>query len=636
MKKGILKQGTFFEENYLQRTHKTLTSNPEVALTELVANAWDAGATKVEITIPAKTGQLLTIKDNGVGMTLDEFSERWMRLSYNRLAHQGKKVEFPLGVKGFRQAFGRNGVGRHGLLCFNNWYTVVTTKEGSQHTLTIDSTEKEPIHIKNYTSKKVDEAEHGLTLKAVVQERRPDADKILEELSARFVTDPSFSIFINRKKVEPMDLSGLIESSKEIVIGGKVRIKILFIDTAVSHRKSVYQGIAFWQAGRLVGEPSWMLGGTAVLDGRTTNAKKCTFIVQSKDLGDYVKEDWTGFIESDMMNEVYARVRKYVIAALGHYNQTHIEDIKTAIKDSYKTQLGALTALGRCEVDETIEHITKTRPTASRDSIEIAVDAVVNLSKARSGDALMKKLAALDPSEVDALNELLSKWSVKDAMVVLEEIDRRISIVEAISKLSQDNKTDELHTLHPLITESRWIFGPEYESQEYASNRQLQTIAKKFFNSDNAKFLNPKKRPDLFVVADLVYSLTGLEEFGENGVSSLRKILIVELKKGGFDIKREERDQAFHYVEDIVQSGLVDPNVDVRAYVVGNTIDKSVSRESKVINNAYVYPVMFSQLVDTARKRLFKLREMLNSRYDDVPGFKLYQRVTQDDFNMAK
>ena len=92
---GTIVQGTLFEENYLQRTHKTLTTNPEIALTELVANAWDAGATTVNITIPGEYGQRLVIEDNGIGMTYAEFSERWLRLGYNRLQHQGKIVELP-------------------------------------------------------------------------------------------------------------------------------------------------------------------------------------------------------------------------------------------------------------------------------------------------------------------------------------------------------------------------------------------------------------------------------------------------------------------------------------------------------------------------------------------------------------
>ena len=33
----------------------------------------------------------------------------------------------------------------------------------------------------------------------------------------------------------------------------------------------------------------------------------------------------------------------------------------------------------------------------------------------------------------------------------------------------------------------------------------------------------------------------------------------------------------------------------------------------------------YAQLVDTAEKRLFGLRQKLNDRYDDVPGMQLYK-----------
>ena len=42
-------------------------------------------------------------------------------------------------------------------------------------------------------------------------------------------------------------------------------------------------------------------------------------------------------------------------------------------------------------------------------------------------------------------NELLSKWSVGDALAVLNEIDRRLAIITAIRKLSGDSSTDELN-----------------------------------------------------------------------------------------------------------------------------------------------------------------------------------------------
>jgi hypothetical protein len=44
--------GSLFEEDYLLRTLGAIAHVPDIALTELVANAWDAGASFVDITIP--------------------------------------------------------------------------------------------------------------------------------------------------------------------------------------------------------------------------------------------------------------------------------------------------------------------------------------------------------------------------------------------------------------------------------------------------------------------------------------------------------------------------------------------------------------------------------------------------------
>lgn len=102
-----------FEKNFLGRSHVSITRNSDIALTELVANAWDAGAFTVKITIPAQAGDDLVVEDDGCGLTPAEFSSRWMTLAYSRTAHQGTEVEFPPGRTSHRHAFGRNGVGQY-------------------------------------------------------------------------------------------------------------------------------------------------------------------------------------------------------------------------------------------------------------------------------------------------------------------------------------------------------------------------------------------------------------------------------------------------------------------------------------------------------------------------------------------
>ena len=114
-------QTSLFEEDYLLRELGQVAHVPQVALTELVANAWDAGASSVKVILPSEIGGTLTVEDNGHGMTPDQFKRRWMTLGYDRLKHQGANVEFPKGKSARpRKAYGRNGVGRHGMLCFRD------------------------------------------------------------------------------------------------------------------------------------------------------------------------------------------------------------------------------------------------------------------------------------------------------------------------------------------------------------------------------------------------------------------------------------------------------------------------------------------------------------------------------------
>ncbi|MFZ2651672.1 MAG: ATP-binding protein [Burkholderiaceae bacterium] len=123
--------GSLFEDGYLLQTLGRIAHDAEVALTELVANAWDAWASLVDMTIPSVFDGALVIEDDGHGMTSAQFKGRWMMLSYTRLKHQSQNVEFPPERPGWRRrAYGRNGVGRHGMLCFADQYEIETWRDG--------------------------------------------------------------------------------------------------------------------------------------------------------------------------------------------------------------------------------------------------------------------------------------------------------------------------------------------------------------------------------------------------------------------------------------------------------------------------------------------------------------------------
>jgi hypothetical protein len=81
-------QGTLFASRFLENHAGSLVKDPIAALIELVANAWDAGATNVRIQWPDEEhGTAFSIADDGQGMTTGEFEQRWRMLDYDQIPH---------------------------------------------------------------------------------------------------------------------------------------------------------------------------------------------------------------------------------------------------------------------------------------------------------------------------------------------------------------------------------------------------------------------------------------------------------------------------------------------------------------------------------------------------------------------
>ena len=371
-----------------------------------------------------------------------------------------------------------------------------------------------------------------------------------------------------------------------------------------------------------------------VLDGRSKEAKRYSIVVESTDLADFIKEDWTGFKRDNKLDEIYDTINENVQILFSKIAGENIDETTRQIRNQYKKEYSDLSPLAKYEFNEAIQHISISNPTARQESISLALDTVINLERTRSGNELLVKLSNMSSEDVEGLNKLLENWSIKDALTVLDEIDKRISVIEAIRKLASDPSVDELHILHPLVASARWIFGPEYDSPEYSSNNQLQTTVEKVFGTkiNKKEFNNNKKRPDIVVLGNSTFSITGTTDYDyENGMSSIKKILIIELKRGGFKLGRDERNQAVGYVEDFSNCGTIIGNPYINAYVVGESYSEKLQPIQTIENGnkveiGKVQICLFSQIVDSSERRLFNLREKLKERYADVTGVELFNQ----------
>lgn len=627
--------GSLFEENYLVRTLGRIAQDSEVALTELVANAWDAGASLVDLTIPPTRDLVLTVEDDGHGMTAAQFKGRWMKLGYDRTKHQSSNVEFPSERKDWRRrAYGRNGVGRHGLLCFASQYLVETWREGKGAKFQIGTQSHEtPFKIEKEGS--FLRKGHGTKLSVVVERHLPDPDRIREILAARFIHDPQFIVRVNGESVALADQTGLIERM-DLSIKGCPPAEAYVVDSTRTAKSTLYQGVAFWVNGRLVGAPSWVVGSEAVIDGRARFAKRYSIVVKTDDgWMSEVEPDWARFKSGTKVDALFEAVRQYAQQVLAKLSATLIEESSEEALVRNREDFKALSPLGRAEVASFARNLVKATPTVSQDVLSAAVQALINLEKARGGAALLEKLTKLDESDIEGLDRLLSQWTVSDALSVLDEIDHRLAVLAAIEKLCGDEGADELHTLHPLVTQARWLFGPEFDSSEYASNVSLRTAAEKVFKKrvSAESFVNHKQRPDIMVLADATCSIVGTENFDpvEPTLTKIQNVLIIELKKGKSAIGRDEMNQADGYVQDFLSSGALDGTPMFKAFVVGHEIAPKTSKEKELkeegVLRGRVVATTYGQLTRSAHQRLFRLKERIPARYEDVAGADLSAKV---------
>ena len=96
---------TFTVESILLRElGERLVKRPEVAIVELIKNSYDADATECKIF--SKPNESITISDDGVGMTLEQFQNAWMRIGTQNKAENHQSLKYS------RNITGEKGLGR--------------------------------------------------------------------------------------------------------------------------------------------------------------------------------------------------------------------------------------------------------------------------------------------------------------------------------------------------------------------------------------------------------------------------------------------------------------------------------------------------------------------------------------------
>ena len=124
--------------NVLRHLGFGLYSNIAAVLSEVVANAWDADAKNVSISIDAQDGHV-TIEDDGHGMTVDDANDKYLTVGYERRKSESRTPVLE------RPVMGRKGIGKLSLFSIARTVEVHTVKDGIKHGFVMDSDQIEAI-----------------------------------------------------------------------------------------------------------------------------------------------------------------------------------------------------------------------------------------------------------------------------------------------------------------------------------------------------------------------------------------------------------------------------------------------------------------------------------------------------------
>jgi len=273
----------------------------DVAIAELVANCWDAGAGNVWITVPEQcdyeqASSRIVITDDGTGMNDDQVQDEYLVVGRNRRrAGQGA-------ARG-RRVMGRKGIGKLAGFGIASQVTVVTWCSGEATTITLDlgnlkkedgETAMVPIEgiIGMPPSDAVSPSGTRLILTNLKHKTPLDVDGLREALGRRFsrVVRGEMTIFANGNPVaDPaLDLEMRVPADGE------------YNTTTLPGSLEIHYNYAF---SRNVIQSPQMRGFTIYVAGKTAQAPPFFFNVEGTASGQHGTRYITGAIEANFLDE---------------------------------------------------------------------------------------------------------------------------------------------------------------------------------------------------------------------------------------------------------------------------------------------------------------------------------------------
>jgi hypothetical protein len=609
---------------------------PVPAIAELISNAWDADATKVEVHLPldeawesTDPGHYIQVSDNGNGMTWDMVRDAYLNVGRDRRkaektdkSPEGRRLQGRKGV-GKLAGFGvagileiqtvhkdpDPGIKKKALIWFKLDLSELTRVE--QGPAPVDVIYAGPINkapAKTRTTKGT-----TVTLRQLHERNARNADSFHHSMAQRFLLiGPQFRVRINGEDLrdEAIELQWREPKSgwaTDNVPGcGPIKYWIGFTEHPRKQNEGELSGILIYTRGKISQEETFfdISGGVTGQHGLRymVGMVKAEWLDASADSPDHIAtprdsiawespegtafKEWGQTLLRRCLSEwakFRASLREKQIREVSPEVQARIERLAPSYKD---------VALQFVDKFKSVEM----EPTEFQDILSWFLDALENATLR----SILQRLRDTDIADLEQLDDLLSKMEVRTAVTLLQIIDSNLGAIEALERMHhQDAKERGVISKHlennPWLIETTWMLNK--------TEARVATWIEKEFGLTRKRQKGDDDRVDFFCV-------------GVGGT-----LHIVEIKRGAHVASVKDINQADKYRKYVLKrfGEPSDPKAIKYASVQSHLIAAELHPDAQSIkesfaNSGWVFFTTWDDLIERAKQSHNQFREILQKR----------------------
>jgi len=546
----------------------------DVAIAELVANCWDAGATQVAIMVPtpqayAPATSAMSVTDDGSGMSEDQVDEDYLVIGRNRRA---AGQQSPTG----RKIMGRKGVGKLAGFGLARRMRLTTWRDGIATSFELDGaalkadrgTVKE-LPVPGTVNPVNPDAPHPsgttVTMHQLKHKTPVDINGLHRALARRFSRTVlgSMAITING---EPLREPALDLQSREPAVGtltkdiGGGRTVTWWAGFSNKVLVPELQGFTVLVHDKTAQAPPYFFGVEGTASGQH-GTKYLTGVIEADYLDDGTDDDSdrvsTDRQEIDWDDEEAAALKTWGDELTRRLLRNRLAKREDDAEDTVdndpglKERIDALDQASAKQVRRFVRALGAADTTGEK--VRPLADTIVRAYEYRQFHDFLGELdaAAAEPEQLELALEYIRNWKLLESRAVLEVIKGRLDIIDKFHVMIVNNAPETAHSvgqenLHDLIADYPWLLNPDW--QVLSEEKRLTTQLRDWGREDLA---DPTDRSR--------YDFLALEGEGQ--------LVVVEIKRAGHPVDIDDLYQLERYTTKL---GASQPSIRM-AFISGDT-----------------------------------------------------------------